>query len=116
LSQFPLQQPVSKFNFPTRNFTMAGMSIATIIVEASETSGALHQATSCLNENRLLFIMKSILGNPNLTWPSRYIERGAIVLDSPETLLDSLHKKLGAQPAETVTADQLSVFESVVNE
>lgn len=118
LSQFPLNQPVSKFNFPTRNFTMAGMSIATIIVEASETSGALHQATASMNEGRLLFIMKSILSNKNLTWPSRYIDKGAIILDSPETLLESLSSRLEsqlvAQPKPVL--QQLSVFQNAVND
>lgn len=119
LSQFPLNQPVSKFNFPTRNFTMSGMSLATIIVEASETSGALHQATASMNEGRLLFIMKSILSNKSLTWPSRYIDKGAIILDSPETLLESLESRLDnpitvREPK--VLAQQLNVFQSVVND
>jgi len=118
ISQFPLNQPVSKFNFPTRNFTMSGMSIATIIVEASETSGALHQATASMNEGRLLFIMKSILSNKNLTWPSRFIEKGAIILDSPETLLDSLYSRLESKPIHksVPVLQQLSVFQNVVND
>lgn len=118
ISQFPLNQPVSKFNFPTRNFTMAGMSLATIIVEAGETSGALHQATSCMNEGRLLFIMKSILGNKNLTWPRRYIDKGAIILDSPDTLLDALNARLDEKsiPKAAPVLHQLSVFQNVVND
>lgn len=119
LSQFPLNQPISKFNFPTRNFTMSGMSLATIIVEASETSGALHQATSSMNEGRLLFIMKSILSNKSLTWPARYIDKGAIILDSPETLLEALESRLDNpidKPEPKILAQQLNVFQSVVND
>ena len=44
VSQFPPCNPVYRWNFPTRNGTMSGISLATIIMEAGETSGALKQA------------------------------------------------------------------------
>lgn len=92
VSQFPFQQPTSPYNFPQRNFTMCGLSLATVIVEASETSGALYQATACIKEKRTLFIMKSLLENKSLKWPRKFVDQGAIVLDDIDTLLNCLHE------------------------
>ncbi|MBX3150395.1 DNA-protecting protein DprA [Candidatus Obscuribacterales bacterium] len=90
ISQFPLAQPTQKYNFPQRNYTMCGLSSATVIVEAGETSGALYQARYCLQEGRKLFVMKSLLENKALTWPKTYVKRGAIVLENIEQLVSEL--------------------------
>jgi DNA processing protein len=45
VSQFPVGYPFQKKNFPMRNRTMALLSDATIIVEAGEKSGTLHQGS-----------------------------------------------------------------------
>ncbi|HEY6359354.1 MAG TPA: DNA-processing protein DprA, partial [Vicinamibacterales bacterium] len=48
LSQFPSGHAVHPKNFPIRNRTMALLSHATIIVEAADDSGALHQGWEAL--------------------------------------------------------------------
>ncbi|OOF56035.1 DNA processing protein DprA [Rodentibacter myodis] len=64
--------------FPERNVTMSALTQATIIVEASETSGTLIQARAALSQNRKLFILDSCFENPNITWPERFLKKGAI--------------------------------------
>jgi DNA processing protein len=64
--------------FPERNVTMAAISFATVIVEASDTSGTLTQARACLQQGRKLFILNSCFENPTITWPKTFEERGAI--------------------------------------
>lgn len=64
--------------FPERNVTMSALTQATIIVEASETSGTLIQARAALAQNRKLFILDSCFENPNITWPERFLKKGAI--------------------------------------
>lgn len=76
--------------FPERNVTMAALTKATVIVEAGETSGTLTQARAALHQGRKLFIMDSAFRRPDLTWPRRFEERGAIRLESAEQLLDAL--------------------------
>lgn len=73
VSQFPPGSPVTTRNFPRRNRLMAALSDATVIVEASDTSGSLHQAAECLRLRRWLFIAKSILDKPDLQWPSKFL-------------------------------------------
>ncbi|WP_323596006.1 DNA-processing protein DprA [Aliarcobacter butzleri] len=79
-----------RFYFPERNVTMAAVSDATIIVEASDTSGTLTQARACLSMNRKLFILNSCFENPNITWPATYEKRGAIRVRHIDDILDNL--------------------------
>lgn len=82
--------PSKKVYFRERNVTMAAISDATVIVEASDTSGSLIQARACIKQGRPLFIMRSCLDNPDITWPKRFVDAGAIVLEDPEALLERL--------------------------
>lgn len=64
--------------FPERNITMSALTEATVIVEAGNTSGALIQARHALRQQRKLFILDSCFRKPDLTWPARFLGRGAI--------------------------------------
>ncbi len=84
-------QPFStkKFYFPERNAVMAAISDATVIVEASETSGTLTQARACIEIGRKLFILNSCFEN-GLKWPYTYEKKGAIRVKKIEDILDNL--------------------------
>ncbi|WP_373072107.1 DNA-processing protein DprA [Sulfurimonas sp.] len=79
-----------KFYFPQRNTVMAAISDATIIVEASDTSGSLTQARACINMGRKLFILDSCFENSSITWPKKYLEHGAIRVKSIKDIVDNL--------------------------
>ena len=64
--------------FPERNITMSALTDATVIVEASETSGTLYQARAALRQGRKLFILSSCFDDTSITWPSRFEQKGAI--------------------------------------
>lgn len=80
LSQFPSGRVITKKNFPMRNRLMALLSGATVIVEANEKSGSLHQAWEALRLNRPLYFLKSNLDRSDLTWPSELLSYGAKIL------------------------------------
>lgn len=73
LSPFANGERTFRSNFPIRNRVMAAVSDATVIVEASDTSGTLHQAAECVNLGRWLFIAQSVLDDPSLSWPARFL-------------------------------------------
>lgn len=75
-----------KFYFPERNAVMAAISDATVIVEASETSGSLTQARACLEMGRKLFILNSCF-EKGLRWAYNYEKRGAIRVNTIEDIL-----------------------------
>lgn len=76
--------------FPERNITMAALSQATIIVEASETSGTLKQARAAIKQGRKVFILNNNFENPQLTWPKKLEEMGAIRVHEIEDVLQGL--------------------------
>jgi DNA protecting protein DprA len=73
ISPFPEGRPVFRSNFPQRNRIMAALSDATVIIEASDTSGTLHQAAECQRLGRWLFIAKAVADDPSLTWPKKFL-------------------------------------------
>jgi DNA processing protein len=60
-------------NFPERNRIMARLAHATVIIEASDTSGSLHQAAESVMVGHPVFIAGAVLDNPKLSWPKRFI-------------------------------------------
>lgn len=91
VSPFEEGAPVFKANFPKRNRVMALLSDATVIVEASDTSGTLHQAAECQRNGRWLFIMKSVAEDPGLTWPRKFLNHPKTkVLASTRDLFDAM--------------------------
>ena len=62
----------NRFFFLERNKTMSALSQATVIVEASETSGTLSQAEAALQQGRKLFILNSCF-EYGMEWPDRLL-------------------------------------------
>lgn len=79
-----------KHYFPRRNVTMASISLGTIIVEASDTSGSLTQARACIQQNKKLFILDSCFHNKDIKWPAHYETLGAIRVKNTEDILARL--------------------------
>ena len=94
VSQFAFGERTYRSSFPERNKTMALLSDASVVIEASDTSGTLHQASECVRQNRWLGILKSVVDDPKLTWPKGFLayER-CLVIDTTETLLEHLYPK-----------------------
>lgn len=63
-------------NFPERNRVMARLAMATVIIEASDTSGSLHQAAESVHVGHPVFIAAGLLDHDKLTWPKRFIGDG----------------------------------------
>ncbi len=90
VSQFPSSHPTTPKDFVLRNRTMALIANASIIIEAGETSGSLHQGWEALRLGRPLFIWKTLIENPKLSWPRKMIDYGALVLKKPDDVLNNL--------------------------
>jgi DNA processing protein len=91
VSQFAPGSRVHPGNFPRRNRLMAAMSDATVIVEASDKSGALHQAAECRRLDRWLFIAKSLTERTDVTWPAQWLKyERTVVMKTTQDVLDVL--------------------------
>lgn len=82
-----------------RNRTMALLSDATVIVEAGEGSGTLHQGWEALRLGRPLFLLDLVLSDASLEWPGKMIGYGARVLATEElrAILDYLPTREGGE-------------------
>jgi len=61
ISQFWPNTPPSRQNFPHRNVVMSGLALATIVVEATHTSGARSQARAALAHGRPVLLVAKLL-------------------------------------------------------
>jgi DNA processing protein len=96
ISQVPFfkyeKQPFAtkKIYFVERDATMAALSDATVIIEASDTSGTLKQAQACIEQGRKLFILNSCFENSQIVWPFKYEKMGAVRVRSFQDILANI--------------------------
>jgi DNA processing protein len=89
VSQFWPSQPPTTYNFPRRNVVTSGMSQGTVVIEASETSGAKMQARLALEHGKRVFLVSRLVTSQ--AWAQDYVEnRGAIEIRSVEDVLARL--------------------------
>lgn len=91
LTPFADGSKVFPANFPKRNRVMAAVTDGSVIIEASDSSGTLHQAAECQRLGRWLFILQSVFDDPSLTWPKSFAKyERTRVISSPQDVLDAL--------------------------
>lgn len=93
LSQFLPDQPPTKWTFPKRNVVMSALSWATVVVEASITSGARVQAKEALKHGRTVFLLGSLVAEHD--WAKKYVREGiggvrAVMVESIPELLEQI--------------------------
>lgn len=98
VSEFAEGEAVQRHNFVLRNRTMALIAHASVIVEASNTSGSLSQGREALRLGRPLFLARAVVEDSSLTWPAGMLAAGAQVLAEPEDLLAELPPERFAAP------------------
>jgi DNA processing protein len=101
VTQFGPGSPSLRTNFPQRNRTMALLTDATVIVEAGESSGTLHQGWEALRLGRPLFLMESLTKDARLSWPAEMVRYGAQVLSrgNLEAVLDAIPERIRGELA-----------------
>ncbi len=91
ISQFWPDAPPTKRSFPMRNATMSGIALATIVVEASETSGARTQARLALAHARPVFLTKTLVDEQ--PWAQQIAQRpGTHVVHTPAEITTALER------------------------
>jgi DNA processing protein len=91
LSDYALGTPPEAGNFPPRNRIIAGLSIAVVVVEAGERSGASITANFALEQGREVFAVPGSIYSPQSKGTNRLIRNGAHPLLAPEDLLEALN-------------------------
>jgi DNA processing protein len=91
LSEFPLQAPPRRENFPQRNRTIAALSLGTLVVEAARRSGSLITARLAADHNRELFAVPGSIRNPLSRGCHQLIRDGAKLTESTADILSELN-------------------------
>lgn len=90
LSEHPDGTQTHAGSFPVRNRIIAGLSRATLIVEATNKSGTMLTARLAMDENRLVFAVPGPIDQPGSEGPHRLIKDGAIPITSVDDLFQAL--------------------------
>jgi len=90
VSQFWPDAPPSRRNFPIRNAVISGLTLATVVVDASHTGGSRIQARLALRQGRPVFIPDALLAQP---WARELAARpGAHVVSDADEIVAKIER------------------------
>lgn len=90
LSEYPPTTMAKAGNFVQRNRLIAGLSLATLVIEAGERSGSHITANYANDFGRLVFAIPGPITNPYCEGTKFLIKNGAIPVSSARELLEEL--------------------------
>lgn len=91
ISEYEENFRATVWTFPARNRIVAGMSTATLVIEAAEKSGALITARLALDYNRDVLVVPGSIFSPTTRGAHRLMRHGAMPITSSEELLEELN-------------------------
>ena len=100
MSDYAPGTPPDATNFPPRNRIISGLSLAVVVVEAGETSGALITAEFAAEQGREVFAVPGSILAPQSKGTNKLIQKGALPLLSVDDLMQALDlTRMGAHKA-----------------
>lgn len=91
VSDYAPGTPPDASNFPPRNRIISGLSLAVVVVEAGETSGALITAEFAAEQGREIFAVPGSILAPQSKGTNKLIQKGALPLLSINDLMQALN-------------------------
>ncbi len=91
LSEFDPTFKATKWSFPKRNRLVAGISHATLLIEAAEKSGTLITARMATDYNRELLVVPGNIFSKNSAGVHQFLKLGATPVTTAKDILDVLH-------------------------
>lgn len=94
MNEFEPEFKATQWSFPQRNRIMAGMSNATLIVEAEKKSGTLITARLATEYNRDVLALPGSIFNTTSSGPHMLIRLGATPIRNSDDILEALHLEI----------------------
>jgi len=86
-----------KWNFPTRNRIISGLSLGSLIIEGRKKSGALLTAKFAMDQNRDVFALPGDVNRPQAEGPNYLIKLGAKIVTKASDILEEFELVMDQQ-------------------
>ncbi|MBP6881148.1 MAG: DNA-processing protein DprA [Candidatus Pacebacteria bacterium] len=116
LSEFEPDFRATNWSFPQRNRLVAGISRATLLIEAAPLSGTLITARLTTDYNRDLLVVPGSIFSENSKGVHQFLKLGAIPVTTSADILEALHIETTDTPAQSTLAlspIEMKIFEAL---
>lgn len=106
ITEYSPDTEAKKEYFPTRNRLISGLSLGTLVIEASYRSGTSITARYCIEQNRKLFCIPNSIESKNAIGTNNLIKKGANLVTDIEDIMKSIGK----------INDKVQIEKNIINE
>ena len=105
-----------RYNFPTRNRIISGLSSATVVMEGSEKSGSLITARRAREQGRGIYAFPGSVGNKNSEASNLLIKNGAKLITSADDIIADFsdHKPKLLNPFKLIDAPRVNMNDFLI--